>query len=213
MADNGKWKWLLWVLLIAGVGVDLLLVGYVLYLLWDNGSGVTAAGTNASPLPTPMPMSLDLWDAYGEALVAAQAQAEDAQLVSASTQWQMASEEMLLDGVSNWSFVFCSPTSSNSIDVVVNASTAQVVNQTRVWAAPKALVEGAWQAGPREALLVFLAYGGRLFLDEHPQAVVDLHLADGDEGEAVWTIVALDPGDRSLLSLPVGAETRRVLSN
>ena len=104
-----------------------------------------------------------------------------------------------------------SPEDGNSIDVTVNVGTAQVVNQTQVWIAPAALAEGAWQTGPREALLVFLACGGRAFLDEHPQAMVDLHLAD-DETEAAWTIVALDPEDRSLFSLLIDAETSQVLS-
>jgi hypothetical protein len=157
-----------------------------------------------------MQTSIELWDAYGQAQAAAQAQAEDVQLVSASTQWQTASEEAVLDGSTNWSFVFYSPEDGNSIDVTVNVGTAQVVNQTRVWVAPAALAEGAWQAGPREALLVFLAYGGRAFLDEHPQAIVDLHLADG-ETETVWTVVALDPEDRSLFSLLIDAETSQVL--
>jgi hypothetical protein len=159
-----------------------------------------------------MQTSIELWDAYGQARAAAQAQAEDVQLVSASTQWQAVSEQVVLDGSTSWSFVFYSPKDGNSIDVIVNVGTAQVVNQTQVWVAPAALTEGAWQAGPRDALLVFLAYGGRGFLDEHPQAMVDLHLAD-DETEATWTVVALDPEDRSLFSLLIDAETSQVLSD
>jgi hypothetical protein len=209
MANNRKRNWLR-VLLVVGVAIDLLLVGYVLYLLRGETPGPAAA-------PTPTPVLIDLWDAYEQARAAVQAQAQDAQLVSASTQWQVVSEETLLDGASNWSFLFYSPASSDALDVVVNAGTAQVVNQTRVWIAPTAMAEGVWQAGPREVLLVFLAYGGRTFLDEHPQAVVDLHLAGGDEGGTVWIIVALDPGlgdeEQSLLSLRIDAETRQVLSD
>jgi hypothetical protein len=86
-----------------------------------------------------------------------------------------------------------------------------VANQTRVWVAPGALAEGAWQAEPRDALQVFLAYGGREFLDQHPQAVVNLNLTESEEESPVWTIAALDPADRSLLSLAINAETRQVL--
>jgi len=207
MADNDKRNWLL-VLPVAGMGIGyLVLLGY---MLWGNVFGLTAAATTASPTPTRT--LIDLWDAYGQARAAAQTEAEDAQFVSASTQWQAVSEQVLLDGASNWSFVFYSSANSNSLDVVANTGTAQVVNQTRVWVAPKMLDEGAWQAGPRDALLAFLAYGGRAFLDEHPQAVVDLHLAESGEGEAVWTIVALNSEDRSLLSLLVDTDTGQVLS-
>ena len=157
---NGNWKRLL---LVAGLGIDLLLLGYMAYLLWDGGFGVLEAQPNPPPAPTQV--SIDLWGAYGEARAAAQAQAGDAVCVSASTQWQSASEDALLDGASNWSFVFYSPASDCSLDVIVNAGRAQVVNQTQEWVAPKMMAEAAWEKGPREALLVFLASGGRAFLD------------------------------------------------
>ncbi len=207
MADNGKQNW--WrVLLIAGLWIGLLWVGYVLYLLRGETPGPVAA-------PTPTPALIDLWDVYGQARAAAQVQEKDAQLVSASTQWQATSAESLSGGSSNWSFVFYSPASSVSLDVVANAGTAQVVNQTQVRVAPETMAGSAGQAVPRDALLVFLAYGGRPFLDEHPRAIVDLHLAAGDEGGVVWTIVALDPKDerRSLLSVRIDAETMQVLSD
>jgi len=203
-----KRNWLL-VLSVAGLGIgSLFLMGY---LLWGHAFSPTAKAT-AVPL-NPTPALVDLWDAYGQARGAAQAQAADAQLVSASTQWQAVGAEALLAGTGAWSFVFYSPQSGDSLDIVVSAGAAQVVNQTRVWVAPRGMAGGAWQAGPRDALLVFLAYGGRAFLDEHPLAVVDLHLAESDAGGAVWAIVALDPEDQSLFSLLVDAETRQVLSN
>lgn len=197
------------VLLVIGLVVELVFLGYMGHTLWnrllDQGAMINTSGA-----PTQVPV--ELWDAYEKAHAAAQTQAEDVQLVSASTQWQAVSEQALLDGTGNWSFVFYSPSSDNSFDVVVDDQQAQVVNQTRVWVASNLLADGAWQAGPREALLVFLAYGGRTFLAEHPQAMVDLHLADSDAGGAVWTMVTLDPEDRSLFSSLVDAETNQVLS-
>jgi hypothetical protein len=198
------------VLLAVGLGVELLFLGYMGYTLWDKISDQT---TMTMPSHTPTRVPVELWDAYEKAYAAARTRAEDVQLVSASTQWQAVSEQTLLDGTGNWSFVFYSPMSSESLDVVANAQQAQVVNQTQVWVAPNPLANGLWQAGPREALLVFLAYGGRIFRAEHPQAMVDLHLADSDEGGAVWTVVTLDPEDRSLFSSLIDAETNQVLAD
>lgn len=206
MADKNKRNWML-VLPVAGLGMGyLLLLGY---LLLGDVLGLRAA---ANVSLTPTPAAVDLWDAYGQAQAAAQARASDAQLVSASAHWHGVGEDALLGGPSNWTFVFYSPGSGCSLDVVVDAGAARVVNQTQAWVVPMALAEGSWQTGPSDALLAFLACGGRAFLDAHPQAVVDLHLAGNDEGTPVWTIVALDPEDRSLLSLLVDAETGRVLS-
>lgn len=194
---------------VVGLGIGyLLLLGY---LFVGKVLGLQATTTAASPTPTHARVAL--WDAYGQARAAAQAQAADAQLVSASTRWQAASGEALLNGASCWTFVFYAPSSGNALDVVVDAGVGRVVNQTQVWVAPDSLAEGAWQAGPRDALLVFLAYGGQVFLDEHPQAVVDLHLAEGDQGGPVWTVVALDAGGGGLFSLLIDGETRQVLSD
>ncbi|MFQ6101928.1 MAG: hypothetical protein ACE5OS_11950 [Anaerolineae bacterium] len=208
MANKGKLN-LIEALLGICMGVSgLLLLGY---LLWGSVPSLASPPATATP-STSTQAVIDLWDAFEQARAAARVEAGDAQLVSASTQWQAASEEALLDGADNWSFVFYAPASGNAFDVIMSTGAARVVNQTQVWVAPKTLVEGAWRAGPRDALLVFLAYGGRAFLDEHPQAVVDLHLDERDDGGPVWTIVALDSEDRSLVSLLVDTETKQVLS-
>jgi len=188
---------------IVGVGYLALLA----YLRWGDIPGLSPTATPSAPTPP----VVELWDAYRQGLGAAQAEAQDARLVSASTQWQEAEEEELLTGAGNWSFVFYSPQSDNVLDVVVGLEEAQVVNRTRVWDAPQVLPEGGWEAGPRDALLVFMAYGAREFLEGHPQAVVDLHLAEGEKGPT-WAVAALDVNDHSLLSLVIDVETLEVLS-
>jgi hypothetical protein len=156
--------------------------------------------------------AIELWDAYGQARAAAQAEARDAQLVSASTQWQDADQGTLVTGADDWSFVFWSADTKHVLDVVVNAGSARVVNQTQVWVTPTVLTGEVWRQGPRDALLVFLAYDGRAFLSEHPGAVVGLHLSEEESEGPAWTITALDVSDQSLLALVVDASTMQVLS-
>jgi len=195
------------IILIVG---GLLAAGYFLLLY---ASGFTSVAATAPGPPAPAPVLIDLWDAYEQALAAAQARMGDAQLVSASAQWQVASEEALLSGVGNWSFVFYSAAESSVLDVVAGAGGAQVVNQTRVWTASKVMAVGDWQTGPRDALLVFLAHGGRAFLEAHPQSVVDLHLSETEGYGPTWAVVALDVNDRSFFSASVDADTMQVLAS
>jgi hypothetical protein len=183
----------------------LLLVGYL---------GVSGLPGRA-PTPVATEAVVGLWDAYGQARVAAQEEAGDARLVSATTQWQGVGEEALLAGAGDWSFVFYSPASRHVLDVVVSGTGAALVNRTRVWNSPAELAEGRWREGPRDALLIFMAYGGDEFLEQHPAAVASLHLAAGEvegaDGPA-WSVAAVDMGDQSAFALVVDASTGQVLS-
>ena len=207
IASKGKGNWVLELLVGSLIAGGLLVVGY---LVWRGVSGLRTAPA-PSP-PTTAQASIDLWDAYEQARTLAHSRAPDALLVSASTQWQSPDEKALLAGTNTWSFVFYSPGEESALDVGVSAGTAQMVKQTRVWVAPTPLAEGGWRAGPKDALLVFLAYEGRSFLDRHPEAMVDLHLSENDEGNPVWSIVALDTSDRGMMSVVIDAETGQVLS-
>ena len=207
-ANRGKkGNWVLELLVAVLAAGGLAVLGY---LVWRGVFGPRSAAMPAPPAVTRA--VVELWDAHERARAAAQSQALDAQLVSASAQWQTADERALLAGASEWSFVFYAPGSGNVLDVGASAGTAQLVKETRVWVAPAALAGDAWQAGPKDALLVFLAYEGRAFLEQHPQAVVNLHLGTGDGGRSVWSIVALDVSDRSQRSVVIDAETGEVLS-
>ena len=205
MANKDKRTRLL-ILPVAGLGIGyLILLGY---LLLGNSLGIkmTAATPRTS---TPV----DVWDAYEQARVAAQAEAPDGQLVSASTQWQAANEDALLNEAGNWTLVFYSPQSGHVLDVVVSGGVGRVMSRTQVRVAPQVVPEGVWQAGPADALRAFLACGGKAFLDEHPQPVIDLHLAGDEGGSVIWSVAALDPGGHDVLSLAVDAETGQVLSD
>ena len=207
MARKLRDHWLM-VVLVAGLGLAyVLLLGY---LLLGNLLGLKAEATGAPLSPVLEPVGL--WDVSGQALEAARAQAADAQLVSASIHWCAANESALRAGAGSWTFVFYSRSSGHSLDVVVNGGVARVVNQTPAWVVPSSIAEGSWQEGPGDAMLAFLACGGCAFLDQHPHAVVDVHLAGDGQGGAAWTVVALDAGERSLFSVLVDAGSGEVLS-
>ena len=207
MASKSKHN-LIEALLGIGMGIGGLLL--LAYFMWGDALGL---GSLTSDTDTTLAQELiELWDACEQGHEVALAEAEDAQLLSASTQWQAVNEEMLMSGADDWSLLFYSPENSTVLDVVVTGGVARVVNQTRVWTAPQVLDEGKWRAGPGDALLTFLAYGGREFIQEHPQAIVDLHLAESDDTGPTWIIVTLDASDQSAFSLLIDSETGQVIS-
>jgi len=180
------------------------------FLFWSDH--VASNPEPTAPPPSAGQEAVDLWEAYNRAQMAARASDPDAQPVSASTQWQAATEDALLAGAHQWSFGFYGARDEKAIDVVVTPGSARLANQAQVWDAPLTLSEGAWQQGPRDALLVFLARGGREFLQKHKQAVVSMHLANSEEAGPLWDVAAVTMGDRSLVAVRIDAETLEVLS-
>lgn len=180
------------------------------FLFW-SGRIAGNPGPAAAP-PSPGQESIDLWDAYERAQAAARQNGRDAQPVSASAQWQSATENALLTGPSQWAFGFYAPNDNQVLDVIVTRESARIVDQSRAWDALATLGDGAWREGPRDPLLVFLARGGREFLESHEQAVVSVHLANSKGEGPLWDVAAVTMGDRSVLALRIDAETLEVLS-
>ncbi len=193
------------------LGLGALCLSLYGYLFWSRRVTSTAAPGPAAESRAPAKEPIDLWNAYHQALAAAQ---EDRAVepVSASAQWQTATEAALLGGAGQWSFKFYAPESKSVLHVVVTPEAARLVKQTRASHQPITLTEGAWLDGPRDPLLVFLARGGRDFLEQHPQAVVTVHLAGGEGQGPRWDVAALTTGDRSVLALRIDAESLQVLS-
>jgi len=196
------------VLFLAVAVLLVLLVGY-----WLLGRLLPVSGGNEPAAAAVAQEQVSIWGGYGLALKAAALTAPDAQLVSAGSQWRSVTEEQLLAGANTWSFVFYSPQRSTTLDVVASGAGARVVKETDVWRRPKLLTGDAWRKGPQNALLVFLAYGGRELIAGNPAATVDLHLAARDDGRTTWTVVGLgDPGQAPNM-VQVDAETNEVLLN
>ena len=160
---------------------------------------------------TPVPVPVSLWDAYRRAEATVRSEVSDAVLVSASTQWQGVEPDRLLESPTQWSFVFYSPDQRTVFDLVANADQAEVVNHSQVWTTPQALKPGGWEKGPRDAVSIFLAYGGREFMITHPETTVSIHLSTDGEGRSVWDIAALDVSTRETFSLQIDAASLQVL--
>ena len=195
---------------VAGIVLASLGVLLVAVLLWRYVAPPSPEEPSVA-VPEAEP-GIGMWDAYERAAAAAQTGAEDARLVSASAQWQEPDEEELLAGAATWSFLFYSAASSSVLDVVVGDEAATLVNRTQVLSPPALMQENALRAGPRDPLLIFLAYGGSAFLEERPSATVDLHLGAGDGAEAVWSANAIDVEQGRSVSVVIDAETHDVVS-
>jgi hypothetical protein len=198
------------------LGLSGLLALFFLSVCLDGPQSAAQEGTigvvMTSVPPTAGPEVIDLWDGYGRALGAAQAEEADARLVSASAQWQAAREEALVAGSDVWAFTFYSPASGRMLDVVVSAGRAWVVNQSEAGMAPTVLTRGRWHDGPRDALLIFLAHGARDFLEAHPQATVELHLGEHKDGYPAWNAVAIDSQGRESFAVTINAGTMQATS-
>jgi len=207
----GGSRTLLLIVVVLGV-VTLALYGY----LFGSGA-LSLPGSRAGQPPSERPPAStagarDLWGAYEAALRVVRARASDAELVSTSARWQAAAEEEVVAGTSDWTFVFYSAERGAVLDVIADGLGVQVVNESPVWSAPRVLGQGTWRAGPRDALVVFLEYGGRDFLREHGGLSLDLHLSRVGDVGAAWTVVAVTPAGSARWGLQVAADSGRVVA-
>lgn len=196
-----------WLVVVIGVGclaLLLLLGGRVLSASW-SGAGNEAPATPTREL-------VGLWGTYQRARLAVTEAEPDAQFVSATSQWEHPDGETLLSGRGEWTFVFYDSAAKEALDVVVSEGAGRIVDRSRIWQAPEVLAEEIVWRGPRDAMAVFLAYGGEAFIAAHPEAIVSAHLGVSDAGRPVWTVSAINIADRDVLSVATDAETNQVLS-
>jgi hypothetical protein len=201
---GGRSRWIVVVIGVGGLALLLLFGSRILSASWADTANEEPAG--------PTRELVELWGTYQRAQLVVKSAEPDAQLVSAMSQWQSPDGETLRSGRGEWTFVFYDSADKNVLDVVVSEGTGRIVDRSRVWEAPEILAEDIVWRGPRDAIAVFLAYGGDEFVAEHPEAIVSAHLGVGDAGRPVWTVSAINVADRDVLSVATDAETNRVLS-
>ena len=193
------------------LGFSLLLGGYFL-TRWNRSQPVSQHVISKITVEPPTPLTLELWNAYERARIAVLQQTPDAQLISATTQWQAAIEREMLIGADDWVFTFYTPAEKQIVIAQVNEGQAQIVQRMQVQAAPPSLTEGRWHEGPNDALLVFMANGGRTFIEAHPEAAINLRLGDYENRGPAWSIHASDFESQDVILVVIDAETMRVLN-
>lgn len=195
-----------WILL-GLLGINVIIYGAVWWLSRDSGSV-----DNAQPGPVAAGEGLELRSAYQEALAVALNWQPDAQLVGATTSWQLGSGDVLTLHRSTWAFQFYSPGAQRMHTVTVNPDGAQAGRQQSVKVAPRQVTPD-WDLDSDALLLTFLGHGGQGFFDAHPSANFHLSLKGTESGRAVWHITAIDPVARQSFVVQVDARSRQVLSS
>ena len=158
--DSGRWQKLI---LVGILVVNLCLYGMV--FVWTRGS----RSSSQAPQLT-AGESLELSDAHRQSLALALSWQPDAQLVSATASWQLASGERLTLSRPAWSFSFYSPSTRQMQVVIVDRNGAQAGPRQRVDMAPQH-VSLDWSLDGDDLLLTFLSHGEKSSLALIPRPI------------------------------------------
>jgi hypothetical protein len=193
-------------LMIAGVFIINLCLYGGMFLLANGVSANTSAKLAVG-------QKLELQAAHAQALAVALSWQPDAELVGATTSWQLAGGDRLTLHRPAWSFSFYSPAARQVQVVTVDQQGAQAGPQQTVDIPPQRAGLD-WHLDSDDLLLTFLSYGGQAFINAHPNANVHVQLKGEGIGRSVWYITAVDPVARQSLFVGVDALSRQVvLSN
>lgn len=190
--------------------LGLVLINLVIFgAMWLMSQGTDSV--SRSPVLT-MGEPLELHGSFEKAMALASNWHADAQLVGATTSWQMASGDQLTLHRPAWSFSFYSPAARQVKVVIVDERGAQGGRQQPTVTAPQS-VNSDWSMGSDDLLLTFLSYGGQTFIDEHPNSNIHFQLKTDDAKRSIWYITCLDPVARQSLLMGVDALSRQVILN
>lgn len=154
---------------------------------------------------------VELRTAYEQARTLASSWQSDAQLVGATTSWQLAAGDSLTLSRPAWSFSFYSPAARQVQIVTVNVDGAQANRQIPVRVAPSN-VEADWDLDSGDLLLIFMAYGGKDFMKRHSRVNIHFQLKGESMGRSIWYLTAIDPVARESFTVSVDALSRQVLT-
>lgn len=192
------------VLIVLGLlAINLAIYGGIWLLKQNNESRTRAPAATAGE-------TLELREAYKQALALALSWQSDAQLASAMTSWQVSSGDRLTLNRSAWSFQFYSPSAHQVELVSVDAQGPRAGRRQAVNTALQDVVPD-WSVDSDDLLLTFLSYGGQEFISAYPRANVHLQLKSENTGRSMWYVTAVDPVARQSLMVGVDAHSRQVV--
>jgi hypothetical protein len=149
--------------------------------------------------------------AYTRAEAVAKGWQEDARLVSARAAWGNATESGFREGKTSWAFYFLSP---QARQIRIFSVTAEEAVGTRTMDA-LSISDGIdltlWQVDSPQAIQLFLDEGGQAFLDQHPDAGVNLQLILDEQNRQVWMASGFSGSDQASLTVILDAQTGEVV--
>ena len=157
------------------------------------------------PRPQSSPVLTTAKAAYPAAETLARQWHDDAQLSRITAAWRQPTETELLTAQTSWAFYFYAPSVRETLIVSV---TGQTAHQTRIGPAVQisaVIPPNAWQVDSPQAMHHFLENGGREFLQEHPQAGVNLQLNVSDQGQVEWSVMGVSTPDQPTVLFFVNA--------
>jgi len=193
------------VLLLAGMGVAILVIYFALGSLLLTRKPAAGAVEFAQAVEPKV-----LATAYQQAADLAAGWQPDAQLVSASTSWQLASGDRLTLHRPTWTFSYYSPSAGQVQMITVSGAGAELSRRTRADKAP-APVTADWSLDSDDLLLTFMANGGEAFLKLYSFVNIHAQLWADKAGRSIWYVSAVDPVARESLTIGIDALSRQVV--
>jgi hypothetical protein len=180
-----------------------LIVGLVLLVAVTYG-GLAILLVNSSFTEVSESRGFSARDALPAAEEAARAWQSDAQLVSANASWRGLPPDELLTAEVSWSYTFFSPQARTVRVWSVTPQGAAAAETITANPNTRVLDFATWKVDSPQVLTTFLDHGGRGFLEENPEATVNLRLGPSEEGESsIWLAFGLSSSNRSTLTVQV----------
>lgn len=186
------------------VGLFLVLIGLlILGLVWLLG-GVSAPAPATTTRWTGLTAPLPLEQAAQKARERALAWQPDAVLVRVEASWRPGEQWLEVQTLPvTWLFTYYSPTAGALATVSVNAEKVHWIPPMEITRPPRALPAFPPPYGVDRMWLTFLGAGGKEFVRQHPDALIQIVLRM-EEGP-IWQVSAVGGG--GFLQVQISAET------
>jgi len=168
---------------------------------------------NSSARRVPDKPGFTAQEALPSAQEAARAWQEDAQLVSANASWRGLPADELLEEEASWAFAYFSPGARALRVLQVTPEGAEEAETMDANPNAKVVDADSWHVDSGEVLSTFLQQGGRDFLQENPEATVNLRLGSTEDGGSlVWLAMGISSADKRTIVVQVDPVTGAVKS-